>query len=605
MEASSLKSEKLVILSSENCPYCERIKIFSHLNKYDSEISFDEEKDSDIYPVLVKKNKKLKESLKIIEYINNSFSEDKIEDKKISIWDDLVLLWKRSFYEDITEEEFKNKANHFINDLNINNYSISILYPHLMRFEYTKNISFAYKLLSDLGLYEKIESFVKSKEIKSFIVDKETFISSFLNSKIVDKKQFYGLVNNRIYLDTAATALCMKKPVTLRESHLDYYASTHSTISKYSEKLNTMITQSRNEVLSFLGLDETYSTLFFGQGATSAANYLSTLLNNQQQVKYGISLFEHHSNDLPFRKSSKVIRFPSRLSNQPIEEAILKGLESACINDEIDHVIITACSNVTGYMPPIIEISKLCNEYNVSLFLDISQSISHKRINLKQLERLDGLYFSGHKIYAPGTPGVIVAKKSLLTNLEPALLGGGSVSDVSKDDYELLEAVESKHQPGTQDVLGIIQLSETLRILNEIGMRKIYTYEKMLTEYAYIKLSNIENIIIYSSPQNSVSLISFNIIGMDHYEVAKKLFDDYSIEVRNACFCAHPYVRELLRIDAIKRNDFSYEYTGMIRISLGIYNTKNDIDQVINAIKSIVANSYSNTHQDKKAINHV
>ncbi|MBL1278543.1 MAG: aminotransferase class V-fold PLP-dependent enzyme [Ectothiorhodospiraceae bacterium] len=581
------------ILVTENCPYCERVEIFLKYRNADVKFTVSMEADYDEYPALANPDGGfLYESIEIIRAIEERYLDGVEYFFDSYKWENIIQLWRESFSKKIDISQFESLITEFSRSLCINALSASAIYPHLVRFSYTKNYSQAYMAVFKTDISNKIEQFFESSiDYRSKIVRKNVFISPLIQEPPLKKGEFYGFdtANERVYLDTAATAQCMKKPVEKRNSYLKIYASTHSTTSLYSKTLNNEIVNARETILNFLGLPkEKYAVLFIGQGATSVSNYLANLLKKSNELNsYAVSIYEHHSNDLPYRIAGKIIHIPKRLSANATDKNLVSELLENIKKGLVTHFVTTSCSNVTGHHPPIDELSEICNENDVPFFLDISQSIAHSNLGLSKLKRLDGVYFSGHKIYAPGTPGVLVIDRNILRDSHPPIIGGGAVEDVSKYDYILSESVETKHQPGTLDVLGIIQLKETLKILENTGMDRIYAHEKTLTEYTYEKLSAISNIVIYGYTGKSVGLIAFNIIGMEHELVAEILYEEYGIEVRNACFCAHPYVRELLRIDTISRNDFHYEYSGMVRISFGAYNTKDDADKVCSAIAEI------------------
>jgi selenocysteine lyase/cysteine desulfurase len=214
---------------------------------------------------------------------------------------------------------------------------------------------------------------------------------------------------------------------------------------------------------------------------------------------------------------------------------------------------------------------------------------------------IDVLVFSGHKIYAPGSPGAVIAKSSLLASMPPAELGGGMVDDVYLDRYMPSSALPDREEAGTPNIVGAITLGAVLDVLLKIGMDKIREKEIHLIDLAWEKLSAISEVNLYGAPPDVMprtGTIAFNIQGFDHGLTAAALNDYHNIQVRNGCFCAHPYVREMLKpelwaldIDPDAPNSEAdvERKRGMARASLGIYTTEADILALVEAIVDLIA----------------
>lgn len=411
----------------------------------------------------------------------------------------------------------------------------------------------------------------------------------------------HGVNTNRVYLDSAASTLTMKKPYLYREKVMGHYANLHTKRTFSSRYCMNEFSRAKKEIIEHFGFNtEDYVVVFCGSGATSCINTCARLMSRRypSKSKVLVSLMEHHSNDLPHRKwAEKVVHIGLDYISHKID---LYALEAELKKGNVRYISITALSNVTGVMNSLDDISALAHRYGVHLIVDASQSSAH--VAPPQRNRADVWIFSGHKVYAPGTTGVMIIKKSLFSDLEPAELGGGMVSNVSIQDYTIAESEEDRVQAGTTDFLGAIQISQVLKELRHIGFHRIERHERFLVDYFINQVSSIsDKVIIYGpteSEANRFGIVSFNIEGISHGLLSSILNDFYCIETRNGCFCAHPYVRDLLRP---KSASMDIAEKGMVRISFGLYNTEADVDCLLDALKDIIVNIiyYSDFYEEK------
>jgi len=428
----------------------------------------------------------------------------------------------------------------------------------------------------------------------------------------------YSTVNNkeirRVYLDSTASTLMMKAAYKAMELFYNHYANTHSLLY-FSAKISTREYQwAHDRVLSFLKADpEDYTCFFTGSGTTAGINRLARVFRDYrpERNKVLVSLMEHHSNDLPHRKhAEEVIHIP--LDNF--------GREAGCINLEeiekhlkrneskINYVAVTGVSNVTGIINPIYDIAELAHSYGALIIVDGAQMVSHLPVTIsghKDPNRnLDAFVFSGHKTYVPGSPGVVVCRKDILISIEPEEVGGGMVDRVFVDRYEVTKKFPDREEAGTPNISGAIGLAAVLEVLDKAGMDIIHNEETDLINYALIELKKIPEIHIYGETDIDLcpraGSISFNVIGVDHGLTAAILNDYFNIAVRNECFCAHPYVKEMIIDDLLDltselgEDNFEEEVflkSGMVRASVGLYNTQEDIDTLVSALKEIISNT--------------
>ena len=397
-----------------------------------------------------------------------------------------------------------------------------------------------------------------------------------------------------INFDNAATTPPFKSVMKDIIDFSPWYSSIHRGEGYKSQLSTKLYEDSRNFVRKFVNADFE-NTVIYVKNSTEAFNKLSNLLHDPLK-KYVILTtdMEHHSNDLPWRDKF-IIDYISvdaygKLSMDDLEAKLYK------YNNYTKLVTVTGASNITGYKNPIYDIAKLVHKFGSKLLVDGAQLVPHAPFimsNKNSEYNIDFLIFSAHKMYAPFGIGVLIGPKSILDKCEPDDVGGGTVDIVTHDFIKWNESPQ-RHEAGSPNVIGSIALVSAIKALNNIGMNNVEHIEKCLTNYAISKLRDVPNLEIYCDTSKSidrVSIIPFNILGIEHSLVAKILSYEWGISVRSGCFCAQPYVVKLLNISSeflserIKNPDLYHP--GMVRISFGLYNTYSEIDILVNALKTI------------------
>ena len=279
---------------------------------------------------------------------------------------------------------------------------------------------------------------------------------------------------------------------------------------------------------------------------------------------------EHHSNLVPWQyvtnKTGSTLKYMYINDNFEISK---EEIESK-ITDKTKIVGITHISNVLGTINPVKEIIKYAHKKGAIVIVDASQSIPHMKIDVQDLDA-DFLVFSGHKMLAPLGIGVLYGKKELLQKMKPFLMGGDMIEYVY-EQKTTFAPLPNKFEAGTQNVEGVIGLGAAIDYINEIGYDKIAEVEKELTEYAREKLSKLDYLDLYLTPnkENHSSVFSFNIKGVHPHDVAS-ILDTENVYVRSGNHCAQPLLRSL-GIDST------------CRASLYFYNTKEDIDKLVQGL---------------------
>lgn len=377
-----------------------------------------------------------------------------------------------------------------------------------------------------------------------------------------------------VYFDNGATTL---KPDVVRNSIDEYYNKYTSNIHRgdYSNslKVSGLYDESRLLIKDFIGaLYE--SEIVFTSGTTESINdivfgYFKYHLNKGDEVL--ITESEHASNVLPWfilqRDMGIVVKYIELNDNNEVTIDNLKKV----ITKKTKVVSIAHITNVIGDVRDIKAISKVCHENNILIVVDAAQSVAHKKINVVDMD-IDFMAFSGHKLYGPTGIGVLYGKFDLLKDLVPRDYGGGMNAVFNKDGYVELKDLPDKLEAGTPNIEGVIGLCASIKYLNSIGIDKISDYEHSLRAYLIERLEELDFVTVYNKGNVDSSIVAFNIKGVFSQDTAIYL-DKYNICVRAGNHCAK-----------ILKNVFNVANT--CRISLSFYNTKEEIDLLINVLKN-------------------
>lgn len=421
-----------------------------------------------------------------------------------------------------------------------------------------------------------------------------------------------GGTRPRIYLDSAATTLRLEVVQKALERYQPHYANTHSNVHNAARLSTAEYAWAHQEVLEFLHADpERWMCFFLGSGATAGMNRVARTLRRARPERDIVvtSAMEHHSNDLPHRRHfPQVIHVGMEAAANSLGAVDLEGLARTleAHGPRVNYVAITGVSNVTGIVNPIHDIAALAHRHGALVVVDAAQMVAHAPVQMSghadPLRDLDVLIFSGHKIYAPGSPGVVVARRELFAGVEPDEVGGGMVDTVWLDRYTVSERFPDREEAGTPNIAGAIGLAAALHALRAIGMETLAAEESRLVSYALHRLQSVPGITVYGETDSRrcqrAGVVTFNLEGCDHAFTAAALNDYYNIAVRNECFCAHPYVREMVMMsleeaaDALSNDELerlAEERRGMVRASFALYNTERDVDALVAALTEIVA----------------
>lgn len=418
---------------------------------------------------------------------------------------------------------------------------------------------------------------------------------------IVGGNSMVRLVNgnsvNYINFDNAATTPPFQSVIKEIVSFSNIYSSVHRGTGYKSIVSSMLYDEGREIVLDFVGGNRDYHTVIFLKNTTECINKLSYRLKDTLKDKMVLSTYmEHHSNLLPWK-----YKYPTDyVEVDTFGRLCLEDLEFKLklYKGKVGLVTVTGASNVTGYINPIYTIAKLCHKYGAKILVDGAQLIPHSPFDMKPIdspEHIDYIAFSAHKMYAPFGIGALVAPKEIFQNGFSEQVGGGTVKFVSIEDTVWSDPPE-KEEAGTPNLMGVVALSTSIKTLYGLNMKKVDEYERSLTKYALDLMKDIPGLILYDDMdvEKKVSIISFNMKGLEHNELATILSREGGIAVRNGCFCAQPYVQRLLKIsnEDVKKymENESLPRPGLVRISLGLYNDYNEIYLLAYLLKEISKN---------------
>ena len=388
----------------------------------------------------------------------------------------------------------------------------------------------------------------------------------------MNREDFNILNNNIIYFDNAATTL---KPKVLLESLSDYYNNYSSNIHRgdydISVKAEKLYEESRLKVAKFL--NASYEEIVFTNGTTDSINkiilgYFNDYLKEDDEVL--TTQAEHASLLLPLfelkdKKNIKVNYIPLD-NNYSITLDSIKNR----VTEKTKLIAISYVTNIIGDTRNIKEIVEYAHKNNILVLVDAAQAAPHIKIDVKDLD-VDFLAFSMHKMLGPTGVGILYGKKELLENTKPIIVGGGMNASYENDGTRTYSDLPQKLEPGTPNIAGVIATGSIIDYIENIGMNNIEKYEKELKKYAIDKLSQNSNIVIYNK-NNDSGIVTFNYKGIFSQDIAIYL-NKYNICVRAGNHCSK-----------ILKNELGVKNT--VRISFYFYNTKEEIDKLIEALNN-------------------
>ncbi|WOK99847.1 hypothetical protein Cni_G08559 [Canna indica] len=383
-----------------------------------------------------------------------------------------------------------------------------------------------------------------------------------------------------VYFDNAATS---QKPVALLKALNEYYESCNSNVHRgvhyLSAKATDAYEEARSKVAKFVNAMDRRE-IVFTRNATEAINLVAyswglSNLNTGDEIL--VTVAEHHSAIVPWQivaqKTGAVLKFVGLTKEEVPNIDQLKGL----LTKNTKLVVVHHVSNVLGSFLPIDEIVVWSHDVGAKVLVDACQSVPHMIVDVQKLD-VDFLVASSHKMCGPTGVGFLYGKINLLSSMPPFLGGGEMISDVF-EDYSTYAEPPSRFEAGTPAIGEAIGLGATIDYLSSIGMETIHNYEKDLAKYLYYQLSSVPNLHIYGpAPSETVdraALCSFNVENIHPTDIATFLDEQHGVAIRSGHHCAQPLHRAL-------------GVNSSARASLYFYNTKEEVDAFIQALKDTI-----------------
>jgi len=380
-----------------------------------------------------------------------------------------------------------------------------------------------------------------------------------------------------IWFDNAATT---QKPHQVIDAIKHFYEHDNSNIHRAAHTLAARSTDAyesaREKVKNFIGASSTEEIIFV-RGTTEGIN-LVTQTYGWKFIQPGdeiiVSTLDHHANIVPWQqlakeKGAKLLAIPINNNGDVLLEDYEKLLGPRTKFVSIGHV-----NNTFGTISPVKQMIESAKRWGARVLIDGAQSVAHTPINVQDLGA-DFFVFSGHKIYAPNGIGVVYGKKELLDIIPPWQGGGNMIKDVTIEETQFSEP-PAKFEAGTPNVADAVGLGYALDYVNKVGIENISRYEHYLTEYAREQLAKIDGLRLIGNPKERVSVVSFELAGIPTPEVGR-LLDQEGIALRAGHHCAQPALRRL-GVEASVRPSFAF------------YNTTQEIDKLVKAVKKILHN---------------
>lgn len=373
-----------------------------------------------------------------------------------------------------------------------------------------------------------------------------------------------------IYLDNAATT---QKPQCVIDAISSTYSTINANVHRGVHHMSQVATEefekARRTVQQFLGAAHSHE-IIFTRGTTESINLVASSFGNTFLKKGDeviISAMEHHSNIVPWQMLRDRIGIQLRIIPLTCDAILDIEAYKPLFNERTKLVSITHVSNVMGVTNPVKECIDIAHGHNVPVLIDGAQSAPHIKVNMQQLDA-DFYVMSGHKIYAPTGIGVLYGKEKWLNAMQP-YHGGGEMIQTVRFEKTTYNELPYKFEAGTPDYVGAIAMGKALEWVSSIGIENIAAHERLLTQYAVDRLREIPGMRIFGKPDGAA--VSF-LVGDIHPADMGTILDHLGIAIRTGHHCAQPLIDH-------------FGIPGTVRASFAVYNTKEEVDILIEGIK--------------------
>src|SRR5690554_5030940 len=378
-----------------------------------------------------------------------------------------------------------------------------------------------------------------------------------------------------VYFDNGATS---QKPQIVIDAEAKYYSEINANIHRGVHHLSQVATdayeEARIKIQKHINAKNSFEVLFTAGttfGINLVANGFGQILKPGDEII--VSHLEHHSNIVPWQlaceRSGAVLKVIPMLTDGSLDMEAFESL----LNSKTKMVAVNHISNALGVINPIKFIIEKAHEVGAAVLIDGAQAVAHLKPDVQDLN-CDFYAFSGHKMCGPTGTGILYGKREWLEKLPPYKGGGEMIKHVTFEKTTYAE-IPHKFEAGTPNIAGGIVFGTAIDYLNEVGFENIAQYEEELLNYATEKLQEIPNVVIYGTSEKKVSVLSFNVEGIHPYDIGT-IIDKMGIAVRTGHHCAQPIME-------------FYKIPGTVRASFSFYNTKEEIDLFIAALRKAVS----------------
>ena len=375
-----------------------------------------------------------------------------------------------------------------------------------------------------------------------------------------------------VYLDSGATAqkpLCVINEID--RLHRELNANIHRGVHFLSEQTTELYEQARERVRAFIGA-ESRTEIVFTAGATASINLVAQAWSEKflhEGDNIVVSEMEHHSNIVPWQLAAQ--RRGAQLRVLPFDDRgeVCYERLGELLDERTKLVAITQASNTLGTMPDLRRVIDAAHAAGAVVMIDGCQGVVHGGVDVQALD-CDFYAFSGHKLYGPTGIGVLYGKEHLLDAMPPYMSGGDMVDRVSFE-RTTFAPLPLKFEAGTANFIGAIGLARAIEWLQSLDSAAVAIHERDLLDYATASLRSIDGLRIYGEADAKCAICSFNIEGAHHYDVGM-ILDKLGIAIRTGQHCAEPVMKH-------------YGVTGMCRASFALYNTREEIDRLVEGVR--------------------
>jgi len=379
-----------------------------------------------------------------------------------------------------------------------------------------------------------------------------------------------------VYLDNGATSL---KPQAVIDAEIEYMtrisANIHRGVYELSEIATTRFDEARDQIRRFINAGSA-GEVVFTKSATEGSNLVAfgwgrKFLSPGDEIL--TTELEHHANLIPWQIVAR--ETGAKLAFMPLDEfgAIRMDAMADVLNERTRVVVVTGTSNVTGYRPPLDELVPMAHDAGSIVVVDGAQLVSHHPVDIAALD-CDFLFFSAHKMCGPTGVGALYGRNELLDAMDPILYGGDMIVRVRKEE-STFKAAPDKFETGTPNVAGVLGFAAAVRYLDNLGMQAIADHEAELLRYMASRLGEIADVVRYGPPVETGpgGIVSFNVGDIHSHDVGS-ILDREGVAVRTGFHCAQPLMQ-------------FFGIHGTVRASFYLYNTKEDVDRLVDALASV------------------